>query len=115
MPCSDLRTCTSTTPVSRGAGNPVHAALTRLQYGDLLHAVPMGERVALLDADNCPVAQLSSAASRTWSTQFTSIVEIRVICLIARLATDGVDDQYRTSLNVPQWYIPVCEIVTRGG
>jgi len=89
----------------------VHSALLKLQCGDLLHVESQDNRIFLITEQGTPVARLSSAAYQKWISRVNAIEQVRVVCLLTRLAMDCKDPIYQPRLKVPDWQIPICEFV----
>ena len=99
----------------RPPSHPVHSALLKLQCGDLLRVESQDNRIALITEQGTPVARLSSAAYQKWVSRVNAIEQVRVVCLLTRLATDCKDPVYQPLLKTPVWQIPICEFVVSKG
>lgn len=93
--------------------HPVHSALSKFQCGDLLRVESLDNRISLITEQGIPIARLSSAAYQKWASRVNAIEQVRVVCLLTRLATDCKDPDYQALLKVPAWQIPICEFVVR--
>jgi hypothetical protein len=59
------------------------------------------------------VAQLSNQAATEWRDRLDSVVEVRVLAMVARQSEDTDDPAYRDLLRIDRWEVPVCEIAWR--
>jgi ATP-dependent DNA helicase RecQ len=94
------------------AGDPVHAALARLQPGSRL-TLSMGEprRWELADESGQPVVRFSKQGAARWEPRAEFIREIRVLAVLCRSAAMDPDEERRRSYRVQEWEVPVLEIV----
>jgi ATP-dependent DNA helicase RecQ len=117
-------------------GQPVHAALNRLQPGDLLtfSAVQEGRhRVAsqsqpgseadelhespamtlyLQDRDGTRVARLARGTETEWLGRLATVREVRVVAMIHREAAQDPDAERRGRYRTGEWEVPLVEVVS---
>jgi ATP-dependent DNA helicase RecQ len=90
----------------------IHRALAALQTGDKLTMQPSERNgIVLLDKTGNCVARLSRKAEKDWEGRQTSVREIRVLAMICRKAEQDSDETRRKRCQVPEWQIPVTEVV----
>jgi ATP-dependent DNA helicase RecQ len=90
----------------------IHEALAALRAGDRLTMRPFEQNgIGLLDKTGHCVARLSRKAERDWEGRQTSVREIRVLAMVCRKAEQDSDEARRNRCRVPEWQIPVTEIV----
>ncbi|OHA62741.1 MAG: hypothetical protein A2117_01340 [Candidatus Wildermuthbacteria bacterium GWA2_46_15] len=94
-------------------GGPFHGALANLKTGDKLTAIQSGDKVGLIDSNKVQVALLSKLVSAQWMPQLEYIESIRVLGMVQRYKTDSDKPEFTEKLQVDQWEVPFCEIVTR--
>jgi len=91
---------------------PIHAALGRLQPGDLLHLRLMpGNGIGLFDAADGCVACLSQKAKTDWAGRQASIREIRVLAMVRRQAEQDPEPTRRERYLVSEWEVPIAEVI----
>jgi len=99
-------------PGQLGPHHPVHRALTALQPGAKLTMRPLQQGgVGLLDASGTCVARLSRTAQANWAGNLASVREVRVVAIVHRQAQQDPDEVRREWYLVPEWEIPLVEIV----
>jgi hypothetical protein len=59
---------------------------------------------------NC-IARLSQKAGKDWAGRLESVREIRVLAMVRRKADQDSDEDRRNRYQVPEWQIPVTEVV----
>lgn len=92
---------------------PIHAALSRLSAGDLLSMRLLDTTgVGLFDAAGVCVARLSRKGEIDWAARRNSVREIRVLAMVRRTAAQDDDLERRDSYLVPEWEVPMVEIVS---
>jgi ATP-dependent DNA helicase RecQ len=90
----------------------VHTALASLQPGDKLTMRPFeGNGIGLFDQSGQCVARLSRKAEMEWAGRIQSVREIRVLAMVCRKAKQDTEDNRRDSYQVPEWQIPLAEVV----
>jgi ATP-dependent DNA helicase RecQ len=95
----------------KGTQNPIHKALSGLEVDDPLTAKQEGERVLLMH-QAVPVAMLSKHAAEVWLERMEQIESIRVLAMVQRRREDE-GESYRDHCMVPEWEVPMVEIVFR--
>jgi len=95
-----------------GAGSPVHVALAQLNSGDTLAMRSADENgLGLFNRAGICVARLSRKGSADWAKWVATIREIRVLAMACRSAAQDPEPDRRDQYHVPEWEIPVVEIV----
>jgi len=94
----------------KAANDQIHEQLSKLQTGDLLHAVTKGDNVVLCNPQGFPVARLSKKGTDKWRNQLDCIINIRILAMVRRYAEDSGED-FRSRCQCEQWEIPVSEVV----
>lgn len=96
----------------RPVHHPIHAALQALQPGDPLTLIAEGQDLLLKNTQEIPVASLSRSGRKTWLPRLADIESVRVMAMIRRFRKDS-DPEYRDSLQVEEWEVPLVEVVYR--
>jgi ATP-dependent DNA helicase RecQ len=97
-----------------GPKHPIHRALAALNPGDKLTLRPVSENgTGLLDGSNNCVARLSRSAEPEWAAKLSEVEEVRLLAVIRRHADQDADETRRKRYLVPEWEIPVIEIVMK--
>ncbi len=95
---------------------PIHGALGRLSVGDLLSMRLLDTTgVGLFDANGVCVARLSRKGEVDWVSRRDRVREIRVVAMVARTAAQDDEPERRESYLVPEWEVPMVEIVLASG
>lgn len=90
----------------------IHMHLSRLKPGDQLSMRPVDkERIGLFDHENVAVARLSRNAVAEWKDRLNQVREVRVLAMVRRTSDQEVDPLHREHYRVPEWEIPVVEVV----
>jgi len=93
-------------------GSPVHAALGRLVPGDRLAMRSLDSNgIGLFDKMGVCVAQLSRKGSAQWGNRLGAVREIRVLAVACRAAAQDTEQARREQYQVPEWEVPVVEVV----
>ncbi len=94
------------------AEHPIHAALANLQPSDrlALRVQPRGG-LDLCDSSGTCIARLSRKAEAAWADCVAAIREIRVLALVRRRADQDEETERRERYEVPEWEVPVVEVV----
>jgi ATP-dependent DNA helicase RecQ len=92
--------------------HPVHKALASLKTGDTLTLRPCERNgLGLFDKSNICIARLSQKAEKEWAGRLASVREIRVLAMVCRKAEQDTDETRRERCQVPEWQIPLTEVV----
>lgn len=92
--------------------HPIHRALCSLNPGDKLTMRPIGSNgVGLFDPSGQCVACLSRKAESEWAGSMHTVREIRVLAMVCRKAEQNSEANRRERYQVPEWQIPVTEVV----
>lgn len=91
--------------------HPIHAALKRLEIGDHVRLVDNGRHIAITSDENVPLGRLSQSAVATWRERLEAVQEARVFAITRRRKEDIRDDAYAQRCVVPEWEIPLLEVV----
>jgi ATP-dependent DNA helicase RecQ len=118
------------------AGQPVHAALNRLQPRDLLTFTVVHEgrnrgaapsksesesdarresppmTLYLQDRDGMRVARLARGAEAEWLGRLATVREVRVVAMIHRIASQDPDVERRGRYRTGEWEVPLVEVVS---
>ena len=93
-------------------GHRIHMALASLKTDDKLTLRPCARNgIGLFDESDICVARLSQKAEKEWAGRLTSVREIRVLAMVCRKAEQDTDEARRQRCQVPEWQIPVVEVV----
>ncbi len=95
----------------QASSSPIHAALAALTTGTRLKFSLAGQQIQLVSETGQPVAQLSRSATEEWRERVRKIVDVRVIALVIRRKEDNQEVLHQQRIKVPQWVVPLCEIV----
>ncbi len=100
-------------PGQFGPTHRIHRALAALHPQDVLQMKSLpGNGMGLFDAADTCVARLSSTALRVWSGRIPSVREVRILALVRRSAEQDPEESRRKRYLVPEWEVPVVEVVT---
>ena len=92
--------------------HPIHKALASLKTGDKLTMRPCERNgIGLFDRYHNCIARLSRQAEEHWAARLKSVREIRVLAMVCRKAEQDSDEARRKRYQVPEWQIPVTEVV----
>ena len=92
----------------------IHKALASLKTGDKLAMRPCQRNgVGLFDRSDTCIARLSQKAEKSWAARLTAVREVRVLAIVCRKAEHDSDEARRERYQVPEWQIPVTEIVVQ--
>lgn len=93
-------------------GHPMHASLARLEHGSRLRCRGgNGGSGDLIDGDGVPVARFSKRGWEIWRPRIPLVREIRVVAVLARTADMDAEVDRRETYRVPEWEVPVLEVV----
>ncbi|HVV70957.1 MAG TPA: 3'-5' exonuclease, partial [Verrucomicrobiae bacterium] len=90
----------------------IHRALAELNPGDKLtmRSLP-GNGLGLFAGGNTCVARLSRSAQTDWADKVGCVSDARVLAMLRRRAEQDTDEARRGSYLVPEWEVPVVEVV----
>jgi ATP-dependent DNA helicase RecQ len=92
---------------------PIHAALKRLRPGDTLAMRSLEEtRIGFFDKTGTCVARLSRKGEAEWANRVAAVREIRVLAIACRTAAQDAEPTRRENYQVPEWEIPIVEVVS---
>ncbi len=95
-----------------GRHHPIHQALASLQAGDKLSLRPAARSgIGLFDPSERCVGLLSRQAGQRWRDRLPSVRELRVLALVCRKAEQDPDEARRQRCQVPEWEVPIAEVV----
>ncbi len=90
----------------------IHRALAALGSGDKLTMQSIqGRGVGLFNNADVCIARLSRKAEVEWSNRLSAVSEVRVLAMLCRNADQDTDETRRERYQVPQWEVPVVEVV----
>jgi ATP-dependent DNA helicase RecQ len=93
-------------------GTRIHKALAALKTDDKLTMRPSARNgIGLFDKSDDCIARLSRQAEEQWAARLSSVREVRVLAMVCRKADQDADEARRQRYQVPQWQIPVPEVV----
>lgn len=99
-------------PGQHPADAPIHAALHKLNPGDTLTMCSLeGRGIGLCNATGQCVARLSRKGETDWSRRLSAVRQVRILALASRTAAQDNDETRRGQYLVPEWEIPIVEIV----
>jgi ATP-dependent DNA helicase RecQ len=102
-------------PAQFDASHPVHQALARLNTGDRLQMGPVGNAgVGLHDGSGLCIARLSRKGAATWIPRLPAVQDLRVVAMLRR-TTDQSEKEFQERCRVPEWDLPVAEVVLQDG
>jgi ATP-dependent DNA helicase RecQ len=94
--------------------HPVHQALSALRADAKLTMRSWnGNGVAIFDHSDTCVARLSRKSEVEWQRRLATVHELRVLALVRRTSEQDPDETRRRGYRVPEWEIPVVEVVFR--
>lgn len=88
----------------------IHKSLAALKPGSRLKARRRGDRVELLDEQECTVAVLSRTASRDWIPRIPRIKAVRVVAMVQRESRDS-GEEFQQHCRCARWEIPWVEML----
>jgi len=92
--------------------HPIHKALALLETDDKLSMRPCERNgIGLFDKSDECVARLSRQAEEHWAGRLASVRETRVLAMVCRTAEQDTDETRRQRYQVPDWQIPLTEVV----
>lgn len=92
--------------------HPIHRALAVLKPQARLTMRTTHENgIGLFDQNQTCVARLSRAAQLEWAARISLVREVRVLALMQRTADQDPDEGRRELYRVPQWEIPLAEVI----
>jgi ATP-dependent DNA helicase RecQ len=94
-----------------GKDHPVQKALAALVPGDRLSLRLQPQGLALCDRHGTCVARLSKKAEVMWQNRLETVREVRVLAMLRRTAEQESDHGYSLRRRVPEWEVPVVELV----
>lgn len=102
-------------PAQFEAAHPVHQALSRLNAGDPLQMQPVGNGdVGLHDGSGLCIARLSRKGAAAWLPRLPAVQGLRIVAMLRRTA-DQAEREFQERCRVPEWELPVAEVVLREG
>jgi ATP-dependent DNA helicase RecQ len=94
--------------------HPVHTALSALRPGDNLTMRSLrANGLGLFNNSEVCVARLSRKAEAEWANRLSTVREIRVLAIVCRNAEQDTEEARRERYQVPEWEIPIVEVVFR--
>jgi len=95
--------------------HPIHSALAKLKPGDALKLRAHEDEAsfALFDAQEICVARLSRKAAAFWQPRLAGVREVRVLAIVHRSAEQQADPARRSQYKVPEWEVPVAEVLSQ--
>jgi len=97
-----------------GPNHRIHHALAALNPGDklMMRSLPGNGLGLFVCGDTC-VARFSRSAQTDWAEKLGSVSEVNVLAMLRRSAEQDTDECRRKGYLVPEWEIPVVEVVLR--
>jgi len=91
----------------------IHKVLAGLKAGDKLTMQPCERKgIGLFDKSGQCITRLSQKAEKHWMDRLPSVREIRVLAMVCREAGQDADEAGRKRYQVPEWEVPVAEVVS---
>jgi ATP-dependent DNA helicase RecQ len=102
-------------PAKFDASHLVHQALARLNAGDRLQMGPIGNGgVGLHDSSGLCIARLSRKGAAIWLPRLAAVRELRIVAMLRR-TDDQSEKEFQERCRVPEWELPVAEVVLQDG
>jgi ATP-dependent DNA helicase RecQ len=93
------------------ASAPIHQALAALKPGDPVHLDLEQDRILVRDSAGRRVAALSKSARQAWEDRLSSVRQARVFAVVCRDSEQDLDPERRNHRLVPEWEVPVIEVI----